>query len=550
MWKNYKDDDCVQTRPGMQLLTTFNGELYGLFFYKVNNTTQVLVHIGTKLLKWNNYPNTPASTTELYTGLNPRESKSFIFDNIFFFMDGINYLEYDGETIKPVEGTIPVTTYFMTPDGDTLLDDGIDSDKIYQEVNVLTSLRTNRFYGDGTSVDYHLNTNNLDSASKYLINAIVNGITKTENIDFTVDRTTGIVTFNTAPIKESEVYITFSKTIADQKERILNCTLVTDFNNSIFFSGNPNYPNTIFWSERQNPRYIKETAFNEAGLDFSSVKAIIPGNNVLWVLKEMNQNFSSLYYYVPTIDENYIDTYSRNNGSISLGCVSTGINFNDDIVFFSTKGLEGISSSSMYSEQILQHRSSMVDSKLLVETGYKDVKLAEWEGYLLCLIDSHIYLADSRQKFQNNSNDIEYEWFYWELPYDITYIKEYNGDLYLGNNSGQLFKLDGTSDNTRDIDSYWTTFADDYGYPGYAKTTNKRGNVVYFKPMNNQEVKLSTIVDGITKEKTVLNDTKGIVPFRIKDKKFRKIQIKLSSNNPFGLFSISTQSFVAGYVKR
>lgn len=32
MWKNYKDDDCVQTRPGMKLLNTFNGEIFGLFF--------------------------------------------------------------------------------------------------------------------------------------------------------------------------------------------------------------------------------------------------------------------------------------------------------------------------------------------------------------------------------------------------------------------------------------------------------------------------------------------------------------------------------------
>lgn len=550
MWKNYKDDDCIQTRPGMKHIAAFNGEIYGLFFYKINNVTQVLVHCGTKLLRWSNYPNTPAITTELYTGLNPRQSKSFIFDNVFFFLDGINYLEYDGETIKEVVGTIPITSYYKNPDGSTYIDESTDVDLVYQAVNVLTSLRKNRFIADGTSNNYQLDTEDLDSASTYLVRAKVNNTSMLENVDFTVNRAKGVITFPTAPAKDADVEITFSKTGLNYKERILNCTLVCEFDNRIFFSGNPDYPNTIFHCELNDPRYVRDTAYYECGLDLAPIKTIIPGNGVLWALKDINQNTSSVYYLTPSLDETYNKIYPINNGSITLGCASTGINFNDDIVFFSNKGLEGISSNAMYSEQILQHRSSMVDSKMLLEAEYKNVKLAEWEGYLLCLINSHIYLADSRQKFQNNSNDIEYEWFYWEMPFSITFIKEYRGNLYLGNNSGQLFMLEGTTDNETDIASYWTTKPDDLGYPGYTKTTNKRGNVAYVKMLNNDAIKIDTIVDGVVKEKTTASDEKGYIPFRIKDKKFKKIQIKFSSNKPFGLFSITTQGFIAGYVKR
>ena len=203
-----------------------------------------------------------------------------------------------------------------------------------------------------------------------------------------------------------------------------------------------------------------------------------------------------------------------------------------------------------YSEQILQHRSSLIDSKIIFEPNYKDAKLAEYNGYLLCLINSHIYLADSRQKFQNTTNDIEYEWYYWELPFDITFIKEYRQNLYLGNDVGELFILDGTTDKTKNINSIWTTPKDNFGYQGYTKTTNKRGNVVNFKPMNNTEIKIDTIVDDVLKEKTVLSDINGIVPFRIKDKKFKEIQVKFSSNKPFGLFSCTMQGFVAGYIKK
>lgn len=31
MWKDYKDANCVQTRPGMKLLDIFSGEIFGLF---------------------------------------------------------------------------------------------------------------------------------------------------------------------------------------------------------------------------------------------------------------------------------------------------------------------------------------------------------------------------------------------------------------------------------------------------------------------------------------------------------------------------------------
>ena len=208
MWRDYQDSDCIQTRPGMKLLNTFNNKILGLFFYIKEDIQHVLVHVGPKLLKWTNYPNTPATTQELYTSMNIQESRSFVFDNILFIMDGINYLEYDGETLKKVEGTIPMTSYYKNPDGSTSIDSDTDIDLVYQPVNCLTSLRKNAFFGDGKSAKYQLDAQELDSVSKYLMEATINNVKKVENIDFTVDRDKGIVTFNDIPEKDSEVVIT------------------------------------------------------------------------------------------------------------------------------------------------------------------------------------------------------------------------------------------------------------------------------------------------------------------------------------------------------
>ena len=91
MWKNYEDNDSIQTRPGMTLLNTFSNKILGLFFYTKNDNIHVLVHSGTQLLEWTNYPETPAETTELFDSMNIIESKSFIFKDTMFIMDGINY---------------------------------------------------------------------------------------------------------------------------------------------------------------------------------------------------------------------------------------------------------------------------------------------------------------------------------------------------------------------------------------------------------------------------------------------------------------------------
>ena len=346
------------------------------------------------------------------------------------------------------------------------------------------------------------------------------------------------------------MFVLFSKTYDGYRDRILKCTKIAEFDNRIFLTGNEDYPQAIFWCSESDPEYFAEDDKLEVGIDLAPVKAIVSGNNVLWALKETSQNQASIYYLTPSINSVYGKYYTPVGGNVSLGCVSTGINFNDDIVYFSNKGLEGVNSTSMYSEQLIAHRSTFIDSKLLNDKGYENVKLAEYNGYLLCLIDSKIYLADKRKKINIGTGSNEYEWFYWELPFDINYITEYRGQLYLGNKQGQLFVMEGDNDNELPINSYWTTNADNFGYPSYTKTTNKKGAEVNLKPMGNNEIEITTITDGKNKTTKTLSDAKGYAVFKIKDKKFFKIQYKFSSNKPFGIYSAVVQGFIAGYLKR
>lgn len=530
MWKNYRKlGKSIQTRPAMELFKQMDNSVYGLFFYTINTVEHMIIHCGVSLYDYN------MSTEEIKTikskGMNPRRSESFIFNNIFYIKDGINYLEYDGETCKEVEGYIPTTTNSRAPlGGGTMLED----------YNMLTGYRKNSFCSDGENKEYHLDSREIEAGKT---KAWINGV---ETTDFTVDTINGIVTFNVIPEKpltdgQDNVVIQFCKTISGDREKILKCNLLCVFDNRVFFGGNQDYPNTIFHTSLNNPRYVSSTDYYNEGLDMSPVRSMVVGNNALWVFKEPSQANTSIYYHNPATYEDG-KAYPSIHSSISTGCVAKAINFNDDIVFFSDRGMEGINGD-VTTEQVVAHRSTLIDSKLLEEPNYKALILQEWEGYLLVIIDNKIYLADSRAMYTNSTHN-EYEWFYWELEKNITFATVKDNILYLCSNDGiyTLTKKDGK------IDSYWTTCLDDFGSPSMQKTTNKRGCLL---EVESNILNVYTKIDnGEFELINRFNETKGYVVPRIKKKKWKDIQLKIASDTPFRLSMCTLQSFIGGYVKR
>ena len=271
------------------------------------------------------------------------------------------------------------------------------------------------------------------------------------------------------------------------------------------------------------------------------VKGLVAGNNVLWVFKEPSQANTTVFYHVPTIDSEYGKIYPSTHSSVSTGCVGKAINFNDDIVFFSERGMEGINGD-ITSEQVVAHRSSLVDRKMIAEPNYKDMILEEWNGYLTVIIGDKVYLADSRAMVENE-NHLEYEWFYWELGKEITCAKVNDGVLYLGTKDG-VFTLTDTEGN---VESYWVTPKDKANYPNKQKTTNKRGCVA--EATGDITLYAKTEKTDFELVGTYQNVTDYFVS-RIKRKKFKDIQLKFYSDTRFSLETVSLEFFIGGYVKR
>lgn len=523
VWRDYSEIESIRTRPGMKLNTPFDSSVYGVFFF--NN--MMLVHSGDKL-----YSVQSGEKMEIYSGLNERASNAFIYNNVWYFQDGKNYLQHDGEKTSSVVGYVPTTSIAKSPEG---------SGTIYEDVNLLSAGRINTFLADGRSKEYHLDTFNLDVSFRPIVKVNDKPVD-----EFTVDYEKGIITFEkTPPVPLTDgrdnVTVEFRKTVPGYAERIQRCTLLQVFDNRVFFSGNPDYPNTVWHCSLNDPTYFSDLDYYNEGLDTAAVKGLVAGNNALWVFREPSQANTTVFYHTPTLDADYGKIYPSQHSSVTTGCVGKAVNFNDDIVFFSERGMEGISGD-ITTEQVVAHRSSLVDRKLTAEGGYKDMILEEWEGYLLVIIGDKIFLADSRTAFELEGRK-EYEWFYWSMGREITCARVQDGVLYLGASDG-VYTL---TDHTSDVESHWVTPKDKFKYPNMQKTTNKRGclaeatgDVTVYVKTDKTDFELVEEYSGVTDHFTC----------RIKRKKFKDIQLKFESKTRFSLESVTLECFVGGYIKR
>ena len=465
IWKDYQETESIRTRPNMELAYELtNVHSISFFEHREEDETYeyALVHAGDSLYRIYN-----GVAYLLKAGLGESASQSFVYDGKWYFKDGINYLVYDGEHIKNVAdfAYVPTTTIGRKPMG---------GGTKYEDVNMLSPYRKNSFLSDGGSFDFDLDTMNIDP--DYPVGVVYNG-TSVPMEDYTVDYAEGKITFLNyapdAPLTDGQdnIVVTFRKYVPGYAESIFGCTLLQVFDNRVFFSGNPNHPNTVWHCSLNDPSYVSDLDFYREGMDESHIRGMVAGNNALWVFREPSSANTTVFYHTPTLDEDYGKIYPSSHSSVTIGCVGRAINFNDDIVFFSERGMEGISGD-ITTEQVAAHRSSMVDRKLIAEPNYRDMILEEWNGYLLVFIGNKVYLADSRAMF-NNENHMEYEWFYWELDKNVTCSCVKDGILYLGTEDG-IYTL---TDTESAVESYWVTPKDKFKHPHKQKTTNKRGCV-------------------------------------------------------------------------
>lgn len=571
MWRNYKKLASIETRPGLKLLhqaDRINCMMWDkdkLFF----------IDDGGYLYSWSSKT---GQNEEFKYGEETVENCEVGKNGILFSFGGKVYAMGEKAYVnvtdgKPVEPYIPTTSIARNPSG---------GGKMHEDANLLTNRRINTFLSDGASNSYYVDAPYITVGESCHIIVKIDDEEMMPNKDYIVEPQVGRIEFNLsygAPKKpktdgQDNVSIEFvydpehdfdkGVEVSQSKlEKVLKCTLAQEFDNRIFFSGNPDYPNMVRHCSLENPAYISDLDYYMDGSDSAPIRSMVAGNNGLWVFRDETPTNNSVFYHTPALDADYGKIYPSSHSSIAIGCVGRACNFNDDIVFFSRRGMEG-ASTDITTEQFVTHRSSLVDRMMMTNDKYKGMVLAEWEGYLFVFVGNDAYIADSRA-VTTIENHVEYEWYRWNLGDvgEVTCASVHDGILYIAtskDSAGEIYSFtkdpkEGdetwnptTGKRKTSINSYWTTPKDTFGAPNKLKTTNKKGCVV--EAIGDVEVSVKTDDDDAYE---LIGTNEGIDDYfvsRIKRKKFKDLQLKFESKTSFSLEAVTIETFVGGYIKR
>lgn len=580
VWRNYRKPYGIETRPALKHIFGYSKRITSMKWH--GNTLLFFADDGQcHQADFKENGEFDSIGNELY----------FCGNNGFLFKFGDSIYALGNADFTKLSGSgenkpfIPTTSIGSLPSG--------AEREIHQAPNMLTPYRINTFRGDDESFELHLDTRDVDHTEDDMPQIKIDGkpifselsVWKIETNEeeryvrwyFGEHGETdkyirlfyhhGVIEIQgqqlTSPYTDGQdnISVQFKKTVDTYKEQIYGCTMAVEFDNRIFLSGNKDYPNKIYHSSLDNPFYFADNDIYVDGRDDGKIKQMVSGNDALWVFRD-TQDGNGVYYHTAVFDDTYGKVYPSAHSNIAISCVGGAINFLDDIVFFSPQGMESITQN-ITKEQFAIHKSSLVDRLMLNNTDYKDMVLAEWDGYLLVCIGTDVFLADSRAILANE-NHYEYEWYHWNLgEYKINCAAVKDGVFYIatdGENDdgvilGNLYKLDPKSSTDvlasgieKTIESYWTTPKDKFGTPNKVKTTNKKG----FVAEATGDVHISTRVDGEADfdEGEEFQDVTDHIVTKVKRKKFKDIQIKFYSKTRFSLESAALEAFIGGYIKR
>ena len=199
---------------------------------------------------------------------------------------------------------------------------------------------------------------------------------------------------------------------------IFGCRVCEVFDGRVFLAGNPDFPNTVFYSARDNtgqmnPTYFGSLNYFNDGIAGFTVKSLLAAGDSLAVFKSGDDGGGSIYYHTPEstnsslLPKIYPVSYIHSGMAATAGSLS----FYDDPVFVCEEGLCALDKKNLALERSVICRSHTVNARLLTE-DMASIRMTKWRNYLVLLAGEHAYLADAHQTYAHHTGGFAYEWYY------------------------------------------------------------------------------------------------------------------------------------------
>lgn len=598
------NDNFPEKRVGWRRLYQVDSPVNGIFYAKLKGKKYYFIHGGTKLYRWN-----LSGAPQEIEGVQIRNGKSsgFVFNDKFYLLTGAEYLvceAVEGETegehqINVKDATedayVPTVVIGRAPSG--------GGTPLYS-VNLLQKKRINSFLSDGKATVYQLTSDHIESVDKVMVNGeeVENSDTTTK---YTVDTAAGKVTFTTAPgtpnvAGQDNVQITFTKTTEGYQDRILGCTICTQYGygntDRVIVSGNPDYPNTDWISNINDPTYFPDMNYSNVGVSGTAIMGYARVGEYLAIIKEDNAQDSTIFFRSASYDGTTI-TFPLKQGIAGIGAIAPGsfATIDDEPLFLARTGVYAITSNLIGEERTVQNRSYYVDPALTREPNLAGAIAVNWNNKYLVCVNNNCYVLDGNQPksyVSKTNGDYIYECYHWNNIPAVCFF-EHDGDLYFGKADGWICRFNNdlamserpmeaysdnwrtgeTEDNSEAIYCQWATKADDDGDFMTLKTMPKKGSGIQIKPYQRSSVEILVRTDRDTFEQSMTsaymdiwnwsdidferisfnsNDAPQVVPMNFKVKKYKTLQFivrNTAKNEGFGILGIIKRHVKGNYAK-
>lgn len=445
---------AVETIPGFRRRCTFadgGKKIHGIYPFDPDlsgeEPTKILLHRGDELLllEPERDENDPTKIGDGYGSteigaMTDGESTSFKVGKYIYVLCKDHYWKIDMESEEDKVNKVDI---FASPDS-AYIPTIISGDERYEQGNMMASKVREIFATDGQAEMFYFSGNSVATkATDVTVTFDGEKLEVLEQYPEDVSSTSlrpviltenGIVIGIEFPDEYSEkpgkgndrLVVTypspsgFKQSDGTVVNPIMGCTKSCVFDNRVFVSGNPDYPNYVFWcgfdasTGLMEPTYFGELNFDTLGQSNEAIAALLPISNVLGVFKRSAEQDGAVYYLVPQLTEQNVmaKAYSQERGLNGVECLGAAVNFLDDPVFISPLGLEGIGTLSVRYERAIEHRSSLIDP-VLTKCDLNAARLVVWQGWLFILCDGgKAFLADSRQLYTHPlTKTMQYEWY-------------------------------------------------------------------------------------------------------------------------------------------
>lgn len=468
---NADDNGALTKRGGQEVVEEFaSAPIHAIIYY---DSVWVVAH-STKLSKYDPATDTE---TELLSGLANAKGVFFVMNGILYYLNGTDYIQYNGTMAAAVVGYIPTLATAVPPAG---------GGTVYEDVNYLQPAFKTSFSPTGSASTFQLPLTNLDATT---VTATYGGATKTEGTHFTVDHTTGIVNTagGTSPLGAlaagvDTFVVTAYKTVSGYADRIKNCKYATLYGQGndlrAFICGDSSYKNRWYRSGSNDPTYFPENGFNAVGSD----KEALTGFGIVYDTL-INVKERSLHYTKYTTDDSGNVSFPTKMLNATIGCDMpyTIQLIDNNLVFCNTYlGAHILLSSDVPDERNVKPISSNINGSQnregLLDEDDADLVLAtsyDFEGkYYLC-VGNKAWVWDYRLT-PYNGNDEVLAWFYYT---NINANCWYDQDrvLYYGDRTtANLVKMIGSfQDFGAAIYGVWRSKLFDFDLPNWLKTVNE-----------------------------------------------------------------------------